>query len=56
MAKKPAPVVIDYDGKRPKGPLIDGARELMEDFEAEHADNGIWWTREELEKRNAPKD
>lgn len=47
--------MIDYDGPAPKGPVIDGARELMDDFEADNADAGIWWTREELEKRHAPK-
>jgi len=49
--KKPDIVVVDYDGKAPKGHVVDGARELMDDFEAQNADAGIWWTRQQLEEQ-----
>jgi hypothetical protein len=47
MAKSGVPVVVDYDETRPKGVVIDGARELMEDFEAANPEK--WWTLSELE-------
>lgn len=55
MAKKPGKIVVDYDGKKPSGRLVDGARELMDDFERDKADAGIWWTAAELKKRQAGK-